>query len=116
MYTSFIRKILVVVFLGIVLPSVTDISSLHAQSYIVDSPFSNKVKAYEGEIIKDGNGVDHARIEYDAPFVEIENGTEVKVVGQCVGQSFVGDQGTVKAVLCRCFLASIFAVESRKCQ
>lgn len=99
MYTSFIRKILVVVLLGILLPSVTDTSFLHAQSYIVDSPFSNRIKAYEGEMIKDGDGVDHVRIEYDAPFVEIENGVEVKVVGRCVGHSSVGSQGDVKAII-----------------
>lgn len=99
MYISFIRKISGTVLLGILSLLVADTSFLHAQSYVVDSPFSNSIKAYEGEIIKDGNGITHARIEYDAPFVEIENGVEVKVVGRCVGQSSVGTQGTVKAII-----------------
>lgn len=98
MNTSFIRKPLFGMLLSILSLMAVSIS-LHAQSYIVDSPFSDAIKAYEGEIIKDGNGNDHVRIEYDAPFVEIENGAVVKVVGRCIGQSSVGGQGEVKAII-----------------
>lgn len=97
MHTSSIRESLVRILLSVLLLSAG--ISLHAQSYTVDSPFSHSIKAYEGEILKDGDGNDHVRIEYDAPFVEIENGESVKVVGRCIGPSSVGRQGEVKAIV-----------------
>lgn len=70
-----------------------------AQLYVADSPFSSGIKIYEGEIIKDGDGNDHVSVKYDAKRIEIPNGTTLKVIGRCVGESPVGSQGYEKAIV-----------------
>lgn len=74
-------------------------SGLRAQTYIVDSPFLNEAKAFEGELVKDGQGIDHVSFVYDAPFVTIPNGQKITVKGRCYGDSRGIEQGDVKAIV-----------------